>query len=137
MEVRGKSLVFLNNTVDRRSGINAAWLLGGSNADEAARIYRRIRLNAPAGSQMCGASLYMKAGGIRTPQPATVTVLLRPTSISEPPWRTYVFTVTDASTYEFFSLGGIPYATQFFIDISSVGEVLIDDIHFECRAPIG
>ena len=29
VEVRGKSLVFLNNTVERRSGSNAAWLIAG------------------------------------------------------------------------------------------------------------
>jgi hypothetical protein len=132
VEVRGKSLVFLHNTVERRSGINAAWLFGGPKASEAARIYRQVVLNAPVGSQLCSASLYMRATNTRTPP--TVTVLLRPKAVSEPSWWTNVFTVTNGN-YEYFSLGSIPYAKQFVMDISSVGEVMIDDIFFKCNEP--
>jgi hypothetical protein len=133
VEVRGKSLVFLSNMIERRSGINAAWLLGGSNANEAARIHRVFRLDAPAGSRVCSGSLYMKDGG-QTPGAARVTVTLYTAGSRQLMWGT-TFTVTDASTYEYFGMGGIPWTSQFIMDISAVGEVLIDDISFQCIAP--
>ncbi len=135
VEVRGKSLVFLSNMVVARSGINAAWLLGGSNANEAARIHRVFRLDAPAGSRVCSGSLYMKDGS-QTPGAARVTVSLYTAGSRELMWGT-TFTVTDASTYDYFGMGSIPWASQFIMEISAVGEVVIDDIHFQCNKPIG
>ena len=48
VEIRGKSLVFLNNIVERRSGGNAAWLIAGPTTAEAARIWRQVRLERPS-----------------------------------------------------------------------------------------
>jgi hypothetical protein len=138
VELRGSSLVFFNNTIMRRSGTNAAWLIAGPTASEAARIYRRIRLDQPTAPFDCFGSLYMrKAGGQRNAQPsATVTVHLRPNSIVAPPSWTKVFTVSDGSSYQLFSLGVYPYMSQFYVDISSVNDVTIDDLSFECRTGI-
>jgi hypothetical protein len=138
VEIRGKSLVFLNNIIGRRSGDNAAWLIAGPTASDAARIYRRIRLDEPPAPFECFGSLYMKkAGGQRTAQPAaTVTVHLRPNSIAAPPSWTKVFTVS-ANSYQLFSLGIYPFMSQFYVDISSVYDVMIDDLSFECRKKIG
>ena len=135
-EVRGKSVVFLNNTVERRSGTNAAWLIAGPTAGEAARIDREIRLDPPSVNPfVCGGSMYMKkAGGTRTPQPsATVTVKLHPTSIVEPSRSTNVFAVSDTSSYQYFSLGTYPYMSLFVVEISSINDVMIDDLSFDCH----
>jgi hypothetical protein len=136
-EVRGKSLVFLNNIVGRRSGNNAAWLIAGPTAGEAARIHRQIRLDNPGPPVECFGSLYMKkAGGQRTPQPpATVTVHLRPT-LAQAPVHSKVFTVSDTSGYQLFSLSFFPYMSLLTIDISSLNDVMIDDLNLQCVKPI-
>lgn len=138
VEVRGKSLVLLNNIVGRRSGDNAAWLIAGPTAGEAARIHRQIRLDKPGSPVECFGSLYMKkAGGQRTAQPpATVTVHLRPT-LAQAPVHTKVFTVSDTSGYQLFSLSLFPYLSLYTIDISSINDVMIDDLNLQCRKPIG
>lgn len=137
VEVRGSSMVYLNNTVERRSGTHAAWLIAGPTAAEAARIHRRVQLDKPSGQVECFGEMYMrKAGGQRTAQgPATVTVLLRRT-IQEDSFWTNIFSVSDTSNYRLFSVGLFPYTPSFVLDISSVNDVLIDDVHFACRSII-
>jgi hypothetical protein len=136
VEVRGKSLVFLNNTVERRSGSNAAWLIAGPVASEAARIWRQGRIDRPSGQIECAGGMYMrKAGGQRTPQePGTVTVHLRD-SIGQAPIWTGVFPA-DNFNYRLYSFGFIPYRSVFVIDITAVNDVMIDDLSIQCHTVI-
>ena len=134
VEVRGKSLVFLNNTVERRSGTNDAWLIAGPTAGEAARIWRQVTLARPGGHPFeCFGSMYMKkAAGAKTPQqPGTVTVQLRP-SLAQAPFWTGVFPV-DTFSYQMFPLGIFPYTSPFVVDITSVNDVFIDDLSLKCQ----